>query len=338
MFTKLRAIIESGVFSFILFHGFVLLYSWLLQQTDIGNTAVANEIEVVLLIGAYYLTAVFCGYWAGWRSKTDGWIIGIIGYALFSVIRINISAQDIPSLLPYPFYIKLLVGYIPILTLLMFGGIIGEQRAHYAPASQKNMIIYPLIKRILDFAASIFVLMFLAPIMFAIAIGIKLASPGPVFFHQKRVGQHGRIINIIKFRTMMPDADSIIDRFQLFSAQDEDVCQIQDDPRVFPFGKFLRTTSLDELPQLINISKGEMSLVGPRPLVPEELETSDDDLKRLEVKPGLTGLAQVNGRGNITFGERLALDIEYVDNQSFFLDLKVMLLTLWQVLSRRGAF
>jgi sugar transferase EpsL len=98
-------------------------------------------------------------------------------------------------------------------------------------------------------------------------------------------------------------------------------------------------TSLDELPQFINIANGEMSLVGPRPLVPEELETSDGHvLKRLEVKPGLTGLAQVNGRGNLTFDERLQLDIQYVDTHSFLLDMRILLATLWQVLSRHGAY
>jgi len=329
MFTKTRAIVESGVFSFLLFHGFVLLFDKLLEPKDF----VAN----ILLVGAYYLTAIFCGYWAGWRSGTDGWIYGIVGYAFFSVMRIYISAPDVPALLPYPFYIKLL-GYIPVLTLLMFGGVIGEQRAHYAPASQKHMVIYPLVKRVLDFVVSTAVLLMLAPIMFAVAIGIKLASPGPIFFHQKRVGQHGRIINIIKFRTMVPNADHLVDRLELLGEQDGEVCQIQDDPRIFPFGKFLRTTSLDELPQLINITRGEMSLVGPRPLVPEELNTSDDNLKRLEVKPGLTGLAQINGRGNISSDERLTHDIEYVDNQSFLLDLKIMLQTIWQVLTRRGAY
>lgn len=329
MVTKFRAIVESGVVSFLLFHGFVLLYDRLLQPTDF----IAN----VLLVGAYYLTAVFCGYWAGWRSGTDGWLFGIIGYAFFSVMRIYLSTQYVPALLPYPFYIKLL-GYIPVLALLMFGGVIGEQRAHYAPTSQKHMVIYPIIKRMLDFVISAAALLMLAPIMFAVAIGIKLASPGPIFFHQKRVGQHGRIINIIKFRTMVPNADHLLDRLELLNAQDDEVCQIQDDPRIFRFGKFLRTTSLDELPQLINITKGEMSLVGPRPLVPEELQASDENLKRLDVKPGLTGLAQVNGRGNISFEERLTHDIEYVDNQSFFLDLKIMLLTIWQVLTRRGAY
>jgi len=343
MLNKIRAIIESGIYSFLLFGGFVFFYNWVLKPDDkTSNTeliANTDPIAIVLIVGAYYMTAVFCGYWAGWRSRTDGWIYGIAGYILFSVIRIKVSAPNVPSLLPYPFYIKILIGYIPILTLLMFGGVIGEQRARYAPVSQRNKAIYPVVKRILDIVVSGIILLMLGPIMLAIAIGIKMASPGPIFFHQKRVGQHGRLINVIKFRTMSEDADELVDRLKLLECQEDQACQIKDDPRIFPFGKFMRTTSLDELPQLINIFKGEMSLVGPRPLVPEELETSDPVIrKRLEVKPGLTGLAQTNGRGNLTFDERLQLDIEYVDNQSLFLDLKVMLSTLWQVLTRHGAY
>lgn len=331
MLKKIRAVIESGVYSFLLFEGFVLFYDWLFEPTDLA--------AIMLIVGAYYMTAVFCGYWAGWRSRTDGWIYGIAGYILFSLIRIEVSAPSVPSLLPYPFYIKMMLGYIPVLTLLMFGGVIGEQRARYAPISQRNKAIYPVIKRILDLVASSAILLMLAPIMLAVAFGIKLTSPGPIFFHQKRVGQHGRIINVIKFRTMREDADELLDRLELLKGQEDQSCQIKDDPRIFPFGKFLRTTSLDELPQLINIARGEMSLVGPRPLVPDELETSDEKvLKRLEVKPGLTGLAQINGRGSLTFDERLELDIQYVDSQSLILDLRIMLATLWQVLSRHGAY
>jgi hypothetical protein len=214
MLNKVRAVIESGIYSFLLFDGFAELSRWLFRPE--GQTTMTT-IELVLIIGAYYLTAVFCGYWAGWRSKTDGWIYGIAGYILFSIIRMKISAPNVPSLLPYPFYIKLLFGYTPVLTLLMYGGIIGEKRAHYAPVSQQNKAIYPAIKRIFDFIASIVVLLALAPIMLAIAFGIKLTSPGPIFFHQKRVGQHGRIINIIKFRTMSQDADELLDRLNLLN-------------------------------------------------------------------------------------------------------------------------
>ncbi|HEY3375701.1 MAG TPA: sugar transferase [Candidatus Aquicultor sp.] len=327
MLNKVRAIIESGIFSFLFFWSFVLLYKALLPPEA--------WVAVVLISIAHYLTAIFCGYWAGWRSKTDGWMFGIVAYFLFKGLT---TLFGVHAVLPFPLHIKLL-GYIPILALLMFGGVIGEQRAHYAPVSQRDRAIYPAVKRIVDMLVSTVSLLLLAPIMLAIAFGIKVGSPGPIFFHQKRLGQHGRIINVIKFRTMSPDADEIVDRLQLLNEQEDEACQIKDDPRVFPFGKFLRTTSLDELPQLINIAKGEMSMVGPRPLVPEELETSDAmTLKRLDVKPGLTGLAQINGRGNLTFTERLMKDIEYVENQSLVLDAKIFLATIRQVLLRHGAY
>jgi lipopolysaccharide/colanic/teichoic acid biosynthesis glycosyltransferase len=333
MLNKIRAIIESGVFSFILFASFVYIYWFFAPQ---GWGAAPQSLRAVVFISvAHYLTAIFCGYWAGWRSRADGWIFGIAGYFLFKGLA---SAFHMHAVLPFPLHIKLL-GFIPILTLLMFGGVIGEQRAHYAPASQQGKAIYPLVKRILDIALSSTILLLLAPLMLAVAIGIKISSPGPIFFHQKRVGLHGRTINVIKFRTMQSDADEIIDRLQLLKDQENDTCQIKDDPRVFSFGKFLRTTSMDELPQLINITKGDMSLVGPRPLIAEELEASEsDNLQRLEVKPGLTGLAQTNGRGNLSFDERLKLDIVYVESQSFFLDLQIMLKTIWQVLMRHGAY
>lgn len=330
MLNKIRAIIESGIFSFLLFWSFVQVYKLLLVPE-----ALVAAILVTLIIGAHYLTAIFCGYWAGWRARTDGWIYGIIGYALFRALA---YAFEVHAVLPFPLHIKIL-GYIPILTLLMFGGIIGEQRAHYTPTGPQNRALYPVVKRIADVVASMVILLLLAPVMLAISIGIKLTSPGPIFFHQKRAGQHGRVISIIKFRTMSQDADELLDRLQLLENQKDQGCQIKDDPRIFPFGKFLRTTSLDELPQLINIAKGEMSLVGPRPLVPEEFDTSDvQGLKRLAVKPGLTGLAQINGRGDLSFDERLVLDLQYVDHQSMFLDMKILLSTLRQVLSRHGAY
>ncbi|MHB8840545.1 MAG: sugar transferase [Candidatus Aquicultor sp.] len=334
MFNKFRAIIESGILSLGLFWSFALIYQSLLApapKTPPGWEAVA------FISIAQYLTAVFCGYWAGWRSRTDGWIWGIIGYLLFKGLASLLHVYAL-SLLPFPLHIKLL-GYFPVLTLLMFGGVIGEQRARYAPVSQRHMALYPVLKRILDFFASILALLMLAPIMLMVSFIIKATSSGPTFFHQKRLGQHGRIVNVIKFRTMVQDADDVMDRLQLLKEQEDQSCQIKDDPRVFPFGKFLRTTSLDELPQLINIVRGEMSLVGPRPLVPDELEASDTKtLKRLEVKPGLTGLAQINGRGNLTFEERLDMDLAYVNGQSLWLDLKVVLITIWQVLTRHGAY
>lgn len=327
MLNKIRSIIESGLLSLILFWSFVKFYNLVLVPETL--------ITVILIIIAHYVTTVFCGYWAGWRSKNDGWLYGIAGYVLFRTLALKF---DVHAVLPFPHRIRLL-GFIPILALLMFGGVIGEQRARYASENQSNQVIYPIIKRTLDFVISTSALLITAPLMLAIALGIKLTSPGPIFFHQKRVGQHGRIIHMIKFRTMNENDDNKLDRLELLKTQEDQACQIKDDPRIFPFGRFLRKNSLDELPQLINIATGEMSLIGPRPLVPEELEISDGiTLKRLEVKPGLTGLAQISGRGNLTPDERLKMDIEYIERQSFFLDLKIVLITIWRVLTRHGAY
>ncbi len=327
MLNRFRSIIESGFLSFVLFWSFVKFYNLL----SLPETLVT----VILIMTAHYLTTVFCGYWAGWRSKNDGWLYGIIGYILFRVLALKF---DVHAVLPFPLHIRLL-GFIPILALLMFGGVIGEQRARYASVNQRNQVIYPVIKRVLDFVLSTSALLIIAPVMLAIAFGIKLTSPGPVFFHQRRIGQHGRVIHVIKFRTMSEGADKMLDRLELLKTQEDQACQIKDDPRVFSFGKFLRKNSLDELPQLINIATGEMSLIGPRPLVSDDLEISDGaTLKRLEVKPGLTGLAQISGRGNLTPDERLRMDIDYVEKQSFFLDLKIILLTIWRVLTRHGAY
>jgi len=328
MFGKVRATLESGIISFLLFGSFAIMYDRLPNQFSM--------LAIGLIIAAHYLTAVFCGYWAGWRAKTFGWFYGILGYLLSKILTLSLGMH---AVLPFSTNLKL-IGYIPILMLLIFGSVIGEQNAaHYISVNRREKFLHLTIKRILDIVLSIAILVMLSPIMLAIVISIKLASPGPVFFRQKRVGQHGSLIDIIKFRTMVHNADDIACQFQLIERQQEQTCQIKDDPRVFPFGKFLRTTSLDELPQLISVVKGEMSLVGPRPIVPDELgELNGKALKRLEVKPGLTGLAQVSGRGDLTISKRMEMDLKYIDNQSLYLDIKILLTTVLSVLKRNGAY
>jgi len=328
MLSKIRATVESGIISFLLFGSFALIYNRLPGRLSV--------FAIALIIIAHYLTAVFCGYWAGWRAKTFGWLYGVLGYLLSKVLILWLGLH---AILPFSTNLKL-IGYIPILMLLVFGSVIGEQRAaHYLSLNRREKIFYLALKRILDLVLSISILVMLSPIMLAIAISIKLASPGPVFFHQKRVGQHGIPIDIVKFRTMVHNADDIINRFQLLERQQKQTCQIKDDPRIFPLGKFLRTTSLDELPQLISVVKGEMSLVGPRPIVPDELgDLNGETLKRLKVKPGLTGLAQVSGRGDLTISERMEMDLRYIDNRSFSFDVKILLATILSVLKRHGAY
>lgn len=194
-----------------------------------------------------------------------------------------------------------------------------------------------LLKRCLDIVLSGAMLILTAPVMAAIAIAIKLDSKGPVFFKQSRVGRHGQKFRLIKFRTMVPDADRMVGELMAKSS-DPDWLILSDDPRVTKIGRFLRRTSLDELPQLWNVLMGQMSTVGPRPLS----ERDDGAVRgwgrhRLDLTPGLTGHWQVLGRNKIPFSEMVDIDYAYVTNWSLWLDMKLLLRTIPVVLQRRGA-
>ncbi len=196
-----------------------------------------------------------------------------------------------------------------------------------------------LLKRVLDVTIAAVALILLAPILFLIAIAIKLDSAGPVLFTQLRAGRIGRPFRMRKFRTMVTDAEKQLPELVPFDSLRDPMFKLRGDPRVTRFGRLLRRTSLDELPQLVNVLKGDMSLVGPRP---EQVELVDrytsDQLFRLAVKPGLTGPMQVYGRGQLTFEERLAVERDYIENLSVGRDLRILALTLSAVSSGRGAF
>ncbi|CAI2717020.1 sugar transferase [Nitrospina watsonii] len=183
------------------------------------------------------------------------------------------------------------------------------------------------LKRIFDLTASLFALAFLWPLFLAVAVAIRLDSPGGVFYYQERVGKGGWPFHMIKFRSMVADADKVGSYWTAFG-----------DARITRVGAFLRKTSLDEVPQLWNVVKGEMSLVGPRPNVPAQRAnyTEEQWAKRTSVLPGITGLAQARVRSLAKPGERLALDLEYVDRASFWLDIKIILLTIRQVILQKG--
>ena len=186
-----------------------------------------------------------------------------------------------------------------------------------------------LIKRLLDFAVSLVGLIILLPLFAVIAIAIKIDDRGPVFFRQERAGKDGRIFQIYKFRSMEVGAEH----------KGAGVFVEENDPRITRVGKFLRHTSFDELPQLINVLKGEMSLVGPRPTLPYQVERYDArQRKRLTVKPGITGWAQVNGRNALTWPERIELDLWYVDNWSLWLDLKILWRTFLTIIRGEGVY
>jgi len=167
---------------------------------------------------------------------------------------------------------------------------------------------------------------------------IKLTSPGPVLFRQPRCGLHGRPFTFLKFRSMREGAEELKPSLAPFNEMDGPAFKMTNDPRVTRFGRFLRRTSLDEMPQLWNILKGEMSFVGPRPAVIEEVRQYQPwQRRRLSMKPGLTCLWQVSGRNELTFDEWMRLDLEYIDNWSLWLDVKIAFMTIPAVLRGRGA-
>jgi len=203
------------------------------------------------------------------------------------------------------------------------------------------------VKRVLDIGGSLLVSVLLAPFFFAITLAIKLSSKGPVLYVQNRIGQCGRKFNLLKFRSMYVDTDASTHEnyvTKLISGQVETgegkLYKITDDPRVTPLGRFLRRSSLDELPQFLNVLKGEMSLVGPRPPLDYEVRAYDFWHRRrfLEARPGITGLWQVSGRSRTTFDEMVRLDLHYARHQSFWMDIKILLQTPRAVLSADGAY
>jgi len=180
------------------------------------------------------------------------------------------------------------------------------------------------IKRLLDFVLSLIALIILSPVFIIVALIVRIKLGKPILFKQKRPGLNEKIFTMYKFRTMT-------------DAKDENGNLLPDEKRLTRFGKFLRSTSLDELPELINILKGDMSIVGPRPLLVEYLELYNEEQKhRHDVRPGLTGLAQVSGRNAITWEEKFAKDIEYIGKISFILDLKIIINTVKKVFQREG--
>ncbi len=207
----------------------------------------------------------------------------------------------------------------------------------------KARSISKIIKRIVDILAGIIGIMILIPLMLIIKVAnIFTKDTASIFFSQNRIGKGGKVFKMYKFRTMMVGAEEELDRLL---AENEDLRneyeinkKIKDDPRVTKIGRFLRKTSLDEFPQFINILKGEMSLVGPRPyLKREKKDMGEDYYKIIEMTPGLTGLWQISGRSDISFEERVKLDIEYYNNNSFIGDVKILLKTITTVLDRKGA-
>ena len=205
--------------------------------------------------------------------------------------------------------------------------------------------IYLKIKDLFDYIFSLIFLISGFPLFFLIAILVKFSSRGPIFFLHKRIGKNRKFFYCIKFRTMHVEADDILNNLlkkdEKSRIQFERIHKLKNDPRITPIGKFLRKSSLDEIPQFINVLKGEMSIVGPRPIVDKEAKKYKNSLNKvLSIKPGITGLWQVSGRNNLSYKKRVFLDSLYVKNLNFLMDIRIIIRTLGVILfpNDRGAY
>jgi exopolysaccharide biosynthesis polyprenyl glycosylphosphotransferase len=199
--------------------------------------------------------------------------------------------------------------------------------------------LYAVLKRAFDLAVSLFALILLIPIIPLVAVMIKLDTSGPVFFRQERVGKNGRVFKFYKFRSMYAGAEAKKKEIEAMNEQDGPVFKTRSDPRITSVGKFLRRSSLDEIPQVFNVVKGEMSVVGPRPPLPSEVEHYQPwHRRRLDVTPGITCLWQISGRSHLSFNEWMRLDMEYLKHRSFRTDLLILLRTIPAVIARKGAY
>ncbi|HEX6790959.1 MAG TPA: sugar transferase [Candidatus Krumholzibacteria bacterium] len=203
----------------------------------------------------------------------------------------------------------------------------------------RDTLAYTVGKRVFDLAIGLLVFGLVTPILPLIALMIKLDSPGPVFYRQERVGRGGRPFRFYKFRSMYRESDRRLDELQSRNEQDGPIFKIKADPRITPVGQFLRRSSMDEIPQIINVLRGEMSIVGPRPPLPVEVARYQPwHRRRLDVKPGITCLWQIAGRSHIGFDEWMRLDMEYLRTRGLRTDVMIFARTLPAVMARRGAY
>jgi len=209
----------------------------------------------------------------------------------------------------------------------------------------RSLYFYRLFKKFFDLLFSLLFLIFSLPLFLIISLFIKLSSRGPIFYLQERIGKNNIPFRCIKFRTMYPEAKDILENILMkdnnLKKEFEETHKLKNDPRITVIGKLLRKTSLDELPQFINVLRGEMSIVGPRPIVKEEKKKYGRNLKKvLSISPGITGLWQVSGRNNLTYKKRVMLDLNYVRNYNLLLDIRILIRTVGVILFPldRGAY
>lgn len=199
--------------------------------------------------------------------------------------------------------------------------------------------VYIFLKRVIDIVGSLIGLIILSPIFLIVSIAIKVEDPkGSIFFGQERNGKYPKTFKMYKFRSMVYNAEELLEKLKEQNEMTGPAFKMKNDPRITKIGKFIRKTSIDELPQLFNILKGDMSFVGPRPPIPREVEEYDEyQLQRLSVKPGLTCYWQVSGRNNIDFDEWIELDLKYIKERNIFIDMKLILLTIPALLGDKNA-
>lgn len=200
---------------------------------------------------------------------------------------------------------------------------------------------YLFMKRMMDYIGSGIGIIVLSPVLLVIALIIKVEDGGPVIFKQERVGYNGKHFYIYKFRSMRVDAEQLKKSLMKQNEVKGAMFKMKDDPRVTSFGKFMRKHSLDELPQFFNVFQGDMSLVGPRPPLQDEVEKySDYEKQRLLVRPGLSGLWQISGRNNLSFSEMVELDLQYIQTRNIWIDIKIIVKTVWEMIAikKNGAF
>lgn len=204
--------------------------------------------------------------------------------------------------------------------------------------AKNKHVFYNVIKRLIDIIASACGIIVLSPILLIVSILIKVESKGPIIFAQERVGKDLKTFKMYKFRSMVNDAEELKEKLMQYNQMSGPMFKMDNDPRVTKMGKIIRKTSIDELPQLINVIKGDMSLVGPRPSLPKEVEEFEPWMKkRFEVKPGLTCYWQVSGRNNIDFEDWMKLDIKYIEDKNLLLDIKLIVKTAFLLFGDKNA-
>ena len=204
--------------------------------------------------------------------------------------------------------------------------------------NKENLKFYEICKRGIDIIGAGSGLLLLSPVIAIVSCAVKFTSKGPIFFSQKRVGKNGQLFDMYKFRSMVVNAEELKEKLKHKNEMSGPMFKMKDDPRVTKVGKFIRKTSLDELPQLWNVLKGDMSLVGPRPSLPKEVEQFDSWMfKRLTVRPGLTCYWQVSGRNNIDFEDWMKLDVKYVEERNLWIDIKLIFKTVGVLFGDKNA-